>query len=458
MVERSEVFGLPVSQNVQEWREYLVGMARISKEARKNVEMSDEEWNRQWDLMMNDGMYEVEVADMLLPALSHSMGLDILIFNTYKGGSRFGGANGPVLLSQSDCWGGEASEKPPMLIAYNGSHYDILKPASKGDETLSKRLVKDLKTSRITLRYEECAIFSEIEKAKVRTENTSKGTSNESWAGVVRGERTQWEQRREKEMEMEDKEQRKKRRDWKASERREQQREEKEAANREEQRRMRRERKKIEKEKKRWEEMERRHQEEEQKEKAELEERQKEKERSELENKKKEQIERKQKEQEQKEREKNDFNTTEANKDKMAKAKEETKKFEGVVKSLGMKEGNTSETLREAKILGEDMMGLIETVDGIQNISDQMKKKRKKIVTALNSLMDLNDLNIAKLERDLTGVASARGQEGLGATCVPSLCPGALSGSVANALGHLFYLFIKIISNLQKPCFIDITR
>ena len=82
MVERSEVFGLPVSQNVQEWREYLVGMARISKEARRNVEMSDEEWNRQWDLMMNDGMYEVEVADMLLPALSHGMGLDILIFNT----------------------------------------------------------------------------------------------------------------------------------------------------------------------------------------------------------------------------------------------------------------------------------------------------------------------------------------------------------------------------------------
>ena len=83
MVERSEVFGLPVSQNVQEWREYLVGMARISKEARKNVEMSDEEWNRQWDLMMNDGMYEVEVADMLLPALSHSHIACAVIFDDY---------------------------------------------------------------------------------------------------------------------------------------------------------------------------------------------------------------------------------------------------------------------------------------------------------------------------------------------------------------------------------------
>ena len=187
MVERREVFGLPDSQDVQEWREYLVGITRISTEARMNVEMSDREWNRQWDLMMNDGVYEMEVADLLLPALSHTMGVDILIFNTYKGGNRFGGANGPVLLSQSDCWGGEASKKPPMLIAYNGSHYDILKPASKGDEMVSKRLVKDMKASRITLRYEDCAIFSEIEKEQAG-----------SWASVVRGERARMQQRKEK--------------------------------------------------------------------------------------------------------------------------------------------------------------------------------------------------------------------------------------------------------------------
>ena len=427
----------------------MVGMARISKEARKNVDMTDEEWNRQWDLMMNDGVYEVEVADLLLPALSHSMGLDILIFNTYKGESRFSGANGPVLLSQSDCWGGQASKKPPMLIAYNGVHYDILKPASKGDEMLTKRLVKDLKTSRITLRYEECAIFSEIEKAKARTDNTSKGTANKSWAGVVRGERAQREQRggKEKEKEEEKEVKRKEMEKKKESERREKQREDREAAKREEQRRKRREWKKIQKQNKRWEEMERVQQEEEQREKAELEDRQKEKERSELENKEKEQVERKQKEKEQIERGKkgkNNFKTTEANKDKIAKAKEETRKFEEVVKSLGMGLGNKRETLRNAKIVGEEMMGLIETVDGIQNISDHMKMKKKKIVTALNSLMDLNDLNIAKLERDLTGESSTQGQEGLGAAGVSSLCPGALSSSVANDPGHNFHLFTNI--------------
>ena len=41
MLDRREVFGLPDSQDVQEWREYLVGIRRISTEARMNVEMID---------------------------------------------------------------------------------------------------------------------------------------------------------------------------------------------------------------------------------------------------------------------------------------------------------------------------------------------------------------------------------------------------------------------------------
>ena len=57
-------------------------MARNSREARLNVDMSDREWNKQWDMLMKPGVYEVTVADMLLPALSHALGLDILIFNT----------------------------------------------------------------------------------------------------------------------------------------------------------------------------------------------------------------------------------------------------------------------------------------------------------------------------------------------------------------------------------------
>ena len=89
-------------------------------------------------MLLKPGVYEVTVADMLLPALSHALGLDILIFNTFKASRSFSGGNGPLLLSQSDCWGGEASKKPPPLIAYNGVHYEQLKPKTKRDEFLTK--------------------------------------------------------------------------------------------------------------------------------------------------------------------------------------------------------------------------------------------------------------------------------------------------------------------------------
>ena len=122
-----------------------MSLARNSTEARLNVEMSDREWNKQWDMLMKPGVYEVTVADMLLPALSHALGLDILIFNTFKASRSFSGGNGPLLLSQSDYWGGEASKKPPLLIAYNGVHYEQLKPKTKRDEFLTKKLVENMK-------------------------------------------------------------------------------------------------------------------------------------------------------------------------------------------------------------------------------------------------------------------------------------------------------------------------
>ena len=155
--------------------------------------------------------------------------------------------------------------------------------------------------------------------------------------------------------------------------------------------------------------------------------------------------------------------TSEANKDKIAKAKQQTKKFEVVVKSLGRDKGNKRETLREAKMIGEEMMGLIENVDGLQNISDNLKKKRKNIVTALNSLMDLNDLNIAKLERNLEEVASARGQEGMengesegegpGAAGSSSECSGALSGSRDDNAGHPIGCILRLKVRFSKVHF-----
>ena len=76
-MDRLETFEAPESLNIQEWREWLVELGRNSTEAYNYFEGSHEEWNRQWDQLLEDGKYEVTVADLLLPALRHSLSLDI---------------------------------------------------------------------------------------------------------------------------------------------------------------------------------------------------------------------------------------------------------------------------------------------------------------------------------------------------------------------------------------------
>ena len=85
--------------------------------------------------------------------------------------------------------GREASKKPPLLIAYNGVHYEQLKPKTKRDEFLTKKLVENMKNSEIVLRYEQCPIFDELDKRKESDSSTHRN-DKESWANVVRrGER-----------------------------------------------------------------------------------------------------------------------------------------------------------------------------------------------------------------------------------------------------------------------------
>ena len=132
ILDRGETFERPASVNILEWRQWLVELARNRSEAFAAFNGTKEEWNRQWDLLLKQGVYEVEVADFLLPALSHALSVDFLMFNVNR---RVGG-NGPILLSQADCWGGESTNKPPLLLAYDGVHHETLLPASKADEDL----------------------------------------------------------------------------------------------------------------------------------------------------------------------------------------------------------------------------------------------------------------------------------------------------------------------------------
>ena len=148
----------------------------VTREQKEEVSWDDVnwEWNRQWDLMMQDGQYEYTVGDFILPALSDSLGLDIMIFNTNQ---RTGG--GPLTLSQADVWGGPAATEPPLLVAYDGSHYESLLPVSRDDELMTINLVQRMKDGAIVLRYED---LKEVFPAKA-----PRGfTQGMSWATVAK--------------------------------------------------------------------------------------------------------------------------------------------------------------------------------------------------------------------------------------------------------------------------------
>ena len=97
--------------------------------------------------------------------------------------------------------------------------------------------------------------------------------------------------------------------------------------------------------------------------------------------------------------EKDNAENLRAAKDRLDKCKKETKHFAGLVKSLGIENGNERETLKKLKTVGEEMMRLLVKIDGVTNIDANLKNKRKNIVTALNSLTDLNALN--SIEKNL---------------------------------------------------------
>ena len=205
-----------------------------------------------------------------------------------------------------------------------------------------------MKNSEIVLRYEQCPIFDELEKRK-ESDSSTQRNDKESWANVVRrGERG------EKEM---------------VSKKRKMQ----NVEARERQMRERVERERVEREKKDA-ENERRAAE-------------KVKERELAAQKESEHF------------EKDNAENLRAAKDKLDKCKKETKHFAGLVKSLGIENGNERETLKKLKTVGEEMMRLLVKIDGVTNIIANLKNKRKNIVTALNSLMDLNDLNIASIQK-----------------------------------------------------------
>ena len=88
--------------------------------------------------------------------------------------------------------------------------------------------------------------------------------------------------------------------------------------------------------------------------------------------------------------------------DILADSKKKTKRFEETVRSFKKNGGNEKEELKRMKSNGLEMLRLLERMDAMENVREDMRQKRKKVVATLNLVMDLNEANIQLLEKELS--------------------------------------------------------
>ena len=85
---------------------------------------------------------------------------------------------------------------------------------------------------------------------------------------------------------------------------------------------------------------------------------------------------------------------------KLKEIETEIKQVQGVLKNLIIEKENVKYKIKKAKTINEDLMRLLFALDkeNMQNIDENLKKKKKKIATAVNAIMNYNDFHIDKWE------------------------------------------------------------
>ena len=84
----------------------------------------------EWETLKKDRVYETELGDLAIKAVARAIHMDILVFNTNAEVSM-----SPIETINADKYeGGSRSNINPIILAYNGSHYETHKTLSAEDD------------------------------------------------------------------------------------------------------------------------------------------------------------------------------------------------------------------------------------------------------------------------------------------------------------------------------------
>ena len=131
-------------------RKLVCSTALASPQARANFPGTDAEWEKTWEELSQPGTYEVEGADLMVAGLAHCLTANLMILNTAKNST-------PFSFVAADVWGGPSTKSPPLLLVYDGSHYETVVAETKKDETFCTELFIEWKNNDFKLSHQDIA-------------------------------------------------------------------------------------------------------------------------------------------------------------------------------------------------------------------------------------------------------------------------------------------------------------
>ena len=110
--------------------------------------------------MKTDKVFETELGDIALVAAARAIHKNILVFNTNKRISI-----SPIEMICADHYeGGYRNNKNPILLAYNGIHFESLETMSLEDDKKTIELVKLKKSNGYTLDKTHIEVMTRMKK------------------------------------------------------------------------------------------------------------------------------------------------------------------------------------------------------------------------------------------------------------------------------------------------------
>ena len=131
-------------------RKLVCSTALASPQARANFPGTNAEWEKTWEKLSQPGTYEVEGADLMVAGLAHCLTVNFMILNTAKNST-------PFSFVAADVWGGPSTKSPPLLLVYDGSHYETVVAETKKDETFCTELFIEWKNNDFKLSHQDIA-------------------------------------------------------------------------------------------------------------------------------------------------------------------------------------------------------------------------------------------------------------------------------------------------------------